>query len=61
MNFVQEQLKRKIERERNKKHSRTSPEVQFKKFSWTKNRKLALERTMNGLRKPFRKKSDAKN
>ena len=37
-----------------KKHSRTSPEVQFKIFSWTKNRKLDLERTMNGLGKPFR-------
>ena len=31
-----------------KKHSRTSPDVQFKKFSLTK-------RTMNGLGKPFRK------
>ena len=43
-----------------KKHSRTSPDVQFKEFSLT-NRKLDLERTMNGLGKPFRKKSDPKN
>ena len=42
-----------------KKHSRTSADVQFKEFSLTK--KLDLERTMNGLEKPFRKKSDPKN
>ena len=44
-----------------KKHSRKSPEVQFEKFLWNKNRNIDLERTMNGLGKPFRKKSDAKN
>ena len=43
-----------------KKHRRTSPDVQFKEFSLTK-QKLDLERTMNGLGKPFRKKSDPKN
>ena len=43
-----------------KKHSRTSPDVQFKKFSLTK-QKTDIERTMNGLEKPFRKKSDPKN
>ena len=43
-----------------KKHSRTSPDVQFKEFSLT-NRKLDLERTMNGVGKPFRKKSNQKN
>ena len=31
-----------------------------KNFHWL-NRKLDLERTMNGLEKPFRKKSDPKN
>ena len=36
-----------------KKHSRTSPDVQFKEFSLT-NQKLDLERTMNGLGKPFK-------
>ena len=40
-----------------KKHSRTSPDVQFNKISMTK-QKLDLERTMNRLEKPFRKKSD---
>ena len=44
-----------------KKHSRTSPDVQFKEFSLTKQKKLDLERTMNELGKPFRKKSDPKN
>ena len=38
-----------------KKHSRTSPDVQFKEFSLTK------QKTMNGLGKPLRKKSDPKN
>ena len=32
----------------------------LKNFHWL-NRKLDLERTMNGLEKPFRKKSDPKN
>ena len=44
-----------------KKHSWTSPDVQFKEFSLTKQKKLDQERTMNGLGKPFRKKSDPKN
>ena len=44
----------------NKKHSRTSPDVQFKEFSLTK-QKLDHERTMSELRKPFPKKSDQKN
>ena len=43
-----------------KKHSRTSPDVQFKEFSLT-NRKLDREQTINGLGKPFTKKSDPKN
>ena len=42
-----------------KKHSRTSPGVQFKKFSLSKQKKLDLERTMSELEKPFRK-SDPK-
>ena len=45
---------------RSKKHRRTSSDAQFKKISLTKH-KLDLERTMNGLGKPFRKKSDPKN
>ena len=47
-------VKRKKVRRSKKKHSRTSPHVQFKEFSLNK-RKLDLERTMNGLGKPFRK------
>ena len=43
-----------------KKHSRTSPDVQFKEFSLTKQKKLDLEWTMSELRKPFLKKSDKK-
>ena len=42
-----------------KKHSRTSPDIQFKEFSLTKLKK-GLERTMIGLGKPFRKKSEPK-
>ena len=42
-----------------KKHSRTSPDEQFKEFSLTK-QKLDLERTMNEPGKPFPKKSDTK-
>ena len=42
-----------------KKHSRTSPDVQFKEFSLTK-QKLDLEQTINGLGKTFRKESDPK-
>ena len=39
-----------------KKHSRTSPDVQFKEFSLTKKtRPKTDEWTMNGLEKPFRK------
>ena len=40
-----------------KKHSRTSPDPQFKEFSVTKNKKLEIEWTMNRLGKPFRKQS----
>ena len=43
-----------------KKHSRTSPDVQFKEFSLNK-KKLDLKLSMNGLEKPFRKKSGPKN
>ena len=38
-----------------KKHNRTSHDVQFKEFSLTK-QKLDLERTVSDLEKPFRKK-----
>ena len=38
-----------------KKHSRTSPDIQFKEFSLTKQKKLELEWTMSELRKPFLK------
>ena len=41
-----------------KEHSRTSPDVQFKEFSLTKQNNL--EWTMSELRKPFLKKSDQK-
>ena len=37
-----------------KKHSRTSPDVQFKEFSLTK-QKIDLERTSSYLEKPFLK------
>ena len=37
------------------KNSRTSPDVQFKEFSFTK-QKLDQERTMSQLGKPFPKK-----
>ena len=37
-----------------KKHSRTSPDILFKKFSSTK-QKLDLERTISELGKPFPK------
>ena len=37
-----------------KKHSRTSPDLQFKEFSLT-NRTLDLEWTINGLEKPLKK------
>ena len=43
-----------------KKHSRTSPDVQFKEISLTK-QKLDLDRTMNELKKPFLKKIRSKN
>ena len=44
-----------------KKHSRTSPDVQFEEFSLTKQkRKLDQERTKNGFGKPFRKKIRSK-
>ena len=43
-----------------KKHSGTSPDVQFKKFPLTKQKKLDLERTMSELGAPLRKKSDRK-
>ena len=43
-----------------KKHSRTSPDVQFKEFSLTK-QKLGLARANNGLGKPFRKNLIQKN
>ena len=42
-----------------KKHSRTSPDVQFKESSLAK-QQLDLERTMNELRKPFPKKKQIK-
>ena len=42
------------------KHSRTSPDVQFKEFLLNK-QKLDLERTMNELGKPFTNKSDKRN
>ena len=42
-----------------KKHSRTSPDVQFKELSLAK-QKLNLERTMSELRKPFPKNPDQK-
>ena len=38
-----------------KKHNRTSPDVQFKEFSLTK-QKLDLARTISELGKPFLKK-----
>ena len=41
------------------KHSRISPDVQFKEFSLTK-QKTRPRRDMNGLGKPFRKKSGPK-
>ena len=41
-----------------KKHSRTSPDIQFKEFQLTK--KLDLERTMSESGKPFRKKNQIK-
>ena len=44
---------------RSKKHSRTSPDVQFKEF-YRLNRKLDLKRTKNGLGKTFRKKIRSK-
>ena len=43
-----------------KKHSRTIPDIQFKKFSLTI-QKLDLERTMSELEKPFPIKSDQKS
>ena len=48
-----------INDERNKKHSRTSPDVQFKEFSLNE-QKTGPSRTMSELRKPFLKKSDEK-
>ena len=42
-----------------KKHSRRSPDVQFKEFSLTK-QKLDIEWTMSELGKPFPKKLDRK-
>ena len=105
-NFQEVGRKNHRRRRRIKKHSRTSPDVQFKEFSWTKQKtrpktdyerigktiskksdqktkrqnaarenkkplarnvnliltkKLGLKWTMNGLEKPFRKKSDPKN
>ena len=42
-----------------KKHSRTSPDVQFKNFPLTK-QKLDLELTMSKLGKPFPKKNRSK-
>ena len=42
-----------------KNHGRTSPDVQFKKFSLNKQR-LDIERTMSEWRKSFLKKSDKK-
>ena len=44
---------------RNQKHSRTSPDVQFKEFSLTK-QKLDPKQTMSALENPFPKKSDKK-
>ena len=38
-----------------KKHSRSSPDVQFKEFSLTKQKKLDLEWNISELRKPFKK------
>ena len=49
----QNEVKRNIFFDEVKKHSRTSPEVQFKEFSLTE--KLDLKRTMNGLEKPLEK------
>ena len=43
-----------------KKHSRTSPDVQFKEFSLTKQKKLDQEWTMSEFRKPFKKRSKSK-
>ena len=43
-----------------KKHSRTSPDVQFKEFPLTK-QKTRPRTNINGMEKPFRKKSDPKN
>ena len=45
---------------RSKKTARQVLTYNSKNFHWL-NRKLDLERTMNGLEKPFRKKSDPKN
>ena len=39
----------------------TSPDIQFKEFSLTKQKKLDLERTMSKVRKPFLKKLDQTN
>ena len=43
-----------------KKHSRKSPEVKFKEFSLTKQKKPDLLRTMSEFGKQFLKKSDKK-
>ena len=43
-----------------KKHSRTSPDVQFKEFSSTE-QKINQKRTMSELVKPVAKQSDLKN
>ena len=44
-----------------KKHSRTSPDVQFKEFSLTITIKLDLERTMSELGKPNKKRPLERN
>ena len=53
------QVVRIIDEDDEKKHSRTSPDVQFKAFCLTK-QKLDLERTMSELGKPL-KKNEIKN
>ena len=47
-------------RRRTKKHSRTSPDVQFKEFSLTKQKRQDLERTVSEFEEPFRKKNQIK-
>ena len=52
-------VKQKIFVRRTKKQSRTSPDVQFREFSWI-SRKLDLEQNISELGKQVLKKSDKK-